>query len=69
MCVFHVNGPNRFEAKSIGIGLKSHVNVVIDTSNHEFYHMLINIEILRMKRQIIMVLNQCYYTNGFDGSV
>ena len=30
MCVFHVNGPNRFGAKSIGIGFKSHVNVVID---------------------------------------
>ena len=29
MCVFHVNGPNRFGAKLIGIGLKSHVNVVI----------------------------------------
>ena len=29
MCVFHVNGPNRFGAKSVGIGLKSHVNLVI----------------------------------------
>ena len=29
MYVFHVNSPNRFGAKSIGIGLKSHVNVVI----------------------------------------
>ena len=28
MCVFDVNGRNRFEAKSIGIGLKSHVNEV-----------------------------------------
>ena len=25
MWVFHVNGPNQFGAKSIGIGLKSHV--------------------------------------------
>ena len=36
MCVFHVNGPNRFRAKSIGIGLKSHVNVVMDY-NHKFW--------------------------------
>ena len=28
MCVLHVNGPNRFRAKLIGIGLKSLVNVV-----------------------------------------
>ena len=28
MCVFHVNGPNRFGVKSIGIGLKCHVNLV-----------------------------------------
>ena len=30
MCVFHMNSPNRFGAKSIGIGLRSHVNVVIE---------------------------------------
>ena len=30
MCVFHVNGRNRFVAKSVGIGLKSYVNVVIN---------------------------------------
>ena len=28
MYAFHVNGPNRLGAKSIGIDLKSHVNVV-----------------------------------------
>ena len=30
MCMFHVNSPNRFGAKSIGIGLKSQSNAVID---------------------------------------
>lgn len=30
MCVFRVNGSNLFEAKFIGIGWKSHVNVVFD---------------------------------------
>ena len=29
--MFHMNGPNRFGAKSIGVGLRSHVNVVIVT--------------------------------------
>ena len=28
MSVFRVNGPNQFGAISLGIGLKSHVNVV-----------------------------------------
>ena len=30
MCVFHVNGPNRLEAKSIGIGLKSNVYYIVE---------------------------------------
>ena len=31
MCLFHVNIPNQFGAKSIGIALKCHVNVVCDS--------------------------------------
>ena len=37
MCVFHVNGPKRFGAKSIGIGLKYHVNLVVNDNNFTIF--------------------------------